>query len=93
MANALDLAGQRFGWLTVLRRSGSDKHGKTLWLCQCGCGEQKPIHGQSLKGGRTTSCGCKKRIYSATAWKARKEWGVSSHKGPFVSAEDLPETW
>ena len=60
MSNVIDLTGQVFGRLTVLKREGSDKHGKAMWLCQCSCGNQKVINGASLRRGLTVSCGCKK---------------------------------
>jgi hypothetical protein len=53
------LVGQRFGKLLVLRRNGSNKHGKTVWECQCDCGETAPaVLGQYLRCGHTKSCGC-----------------------------------
>ena len=60
MSNVIDLTGQVFGRLTVLKREGSDKHGKAMWLCQCSCCNQKVINGASLRRGLTVSCGCKK---------------------------------
>lgn len=93
MSNAPDLAGQRFGWLTVVRRAGSDRHGKTLWLCQCGCGEQKLVARQHLQTGHVKSCGCKNRMMKATIGRTRREGGVLTRKGAFVSSDDIPEAW
>ena len=54
MGRRKDLTGQRFGRLIVIEYSGNSK-----WICQCDCGTiTKPIYGQSLKGGKTKSCGC-----------------------------------
>ena len=60
MSKANELTGQRFGRLVVLSRAENDKFGKTRWLCQCDCGNQKIINAGSLKRGLTTSCGCVK---------------------------------
>jgi len=60
MSKVIDLTGQRFGRLIVIKRDGSDKFGKAMWLCQCDCGNQKTINGSSLRRGLTVSCGCKK---------------------------------
>lgn len=49
----IDLTGETFGRLKVLKYVGNSK-----WLCQCSCGNQKVIYGKSLKNGRTVSCGC-----------------------------------
>ncbi len=61
----IDLTGQRFGLLTVIRRdedyiSPNDRH-EVQWLCQCDCENIKIVRGSSLKNNLTTSCGCRKR--------------------------------
>ena len=53
----IDLTGQRFGYLKVLKRDFSKKGG-TYWICQCDCGNITSILSTSLKKGSTTSCGC-----------------------------------
>ena len=58
--NKIDIAGQRFGKLTVLSEAGKTNDGKIKWLCQCDCGNQKIISGSSLRQGLTKSCGCVK---------------------------------
>jgi hypothetical protein len=55
----LELAGQRFGRLTVIslhpERAGD---GKSLWLCRCDCGTERVICGAFLRSGHSASCGC-----------------------------------
>lgn len=58
MGKRIELTGQRFGRLTVLSQSENDKYGNTIWLCQCECGNEKVILANSLRRGRTKSCGC-----------------------------------
>lgn len=58
MKKFIDLAGQKFGRLTVIHRENNDKDGNSRWLCRCNCGKEKIIVGYSLKGGLTKSCGC-----------------------------------
>ena len=54
-----DLTGQRFGKLTVLERYlENNNQNKPCWICQCDCGNVKIIDGNSLKTGKTQSCGC-----------------------------------
>lgn len=53
----IDLAGKRFGNLTVVRRSGTI-NGQAAWLCICDCGREKVIRGSTLRNGQSTSCGC-----------------------------------
>lgn len=62
MSRLIDITGQRFGNLVVVKRSGSDKNGKnSLWICQCDCGGSTIATGTHLRNGHTTSCGCVKQ--------------------------------
>lgn len=54
----IDMSGQVFGRLSVVRRSGSDGRGLALWLCRCECGAEKIIPGRDLRQSRQISCGC-----------------------------------
>jgi hypothetical protein len=59
--NALiDISGQRFGRLTVVKRvpQRDTSTGVTMWLCRCDCGGKSIVRGSSLRTGRTVSCGC-----------------------------------
>ena len=53
----IDLAGQRFGKLTVLRYSHSGRGG-AWWLCRCDCGKETTVTAAKLRFGLTKSCGC-----------------------------------
>lgn len=57
MAKALNITGQRFGKLVALSKANS-RSGKTYWLCQCDCGNQKEIQTSHLVNGLIQSCGC-----------------------------------
>lgn len=54
----LDLIGKRFGKLLIIKYSGVNKNGKSMWLCRCDCGNKKIILGYRLRSGNTKSCGC-----------------------------------
>ena len=75
MGKRLDLVGQRFGRLTVIKEYGKDKHGKVLWLCKCDCGNEVITRSDKLRGGGIKSCGCykkdsiKKRVKDLTGMK------------------------
>lgn len=51
MPAALDLTGQRFGQLTVLRRNGRVVWGRDqpAWLCECDCGAELTVPQRRLK--------------------------------------------
>lgn len=56
MGKFVDLTGQRFGRLIVVRRVGSDKSKHSRWLCKCDCGNEKIISSSGFRN--TKSCGC-----------------------------------
>ena len=59
-ARVIDLTGQKFGMITVKQKTVNPyKNRHTYWLCDCDCGKTNIlIDGESLKAGRTKSCGC-----------------------------------
>lgn len=61
MSKRIDLTGQRFGRLTVIKEDPMrDKRGLAKWICQCDCGNTVSIVGSRLRSGHTKSCGCLK---------------------------------
>jgi hypothetical protein len=58
-----NLAGQRFGLLTVQSRDDSPgiTPSKEKWLCQCDCGIARSLSAKSLLSGAMRSCGCQSR--------------------------------
>lgn len=58
MGKIEDLAGKRFGKLTVISLEGKDEKRGTLWKCQCDCGNIKIAKSHILKSGHIKSCGC-----------------------------------
>ena len=65
MGKSIDLIGQTFGRLTVLKQAGHlvepSGQKKLLYLCKCSCGNKVTVRANNLKTGRTKSCGCLKR--------------------------------
>lgn len=57
MSKPLELEGQKFGHLIVIKQMANEK-GITFWLCQCSCGQKKNISGRRLNFGNIKSCGC-----------------------------------
>ena len=54
-----DLTGQIFGKLKVLYMTNK-KNNKSMWVCECFCGNIKAVRAFELKNGDNTSCGCQK---------------------------------
>ena len=53
MPPLIDITGQRFGRLTVVKR-----YDVTRWLCRCDCGNETYSDSYQLRKGITKSCGC-----------------------------------
>ena len=73
-----NLAGKRYGKLTVIESAGKDKHGNRLWRCVCDCGNEITTIANSLRKNRTKSCGCfkfeAKRIHGEYKTRLYKIW-------------------
>jgi hypothetical protein len=70
MPRLKDLTGQRFTRLTVKNRA--EDAGKPAWLCQCDCGNQCKVIGESLHSDNTRSCGCLRREAACESRLRRK---------------------
>lgn len=57
----VDLTGQRFGRWLVAAPLGRYE-GSSYWLCLCDCGREKPVTATNLRNGKSTSCGCGRRL-------------------------------
>lgn len=54
----IDITGQKFGRLTVVRMAGYDNRNATTWECTCECGKIVTTRGDRIREGRARSCGC-----------------------------------
>lgn len=56
----IDMTGQQYGRLTVIRYAGGAQKGRggAAWLCQCECGEYVVVSRKKLICGKKKSCGC-----------------------------------
>lgn len=60
--NFINLIGQRFGMLEVIKDAeqyiSSQGLKYTQWLCKCDCGNETIVTTHNLRSGNTKSCGC-----------------------------------
>lgn len=54
----IDLTGQVYGSLRILRYFGLNKHEQTMWTCLCKCGNKTIVSTNSLRSGSVKTCGC-----------------------------------
>lgn len=52
-----NLAGKKFGKLTVIKYIGSNRN-RSAWECECSCGNSVIVNQMELQRGDTLSCGC-----------------------------------
>lgn len=53
----IDMTGERFATLLVLKRCGSDRRGRVTWTVECDCGfVTYGLSGQTLRQGRAKPC-------------------------------------
>ena len=84
MGRKIDLTGQRFGRLVVIRDSGERKNGQgVIWECKCDCGEISVVYSMSLRNGDTKSCGClhKEVVSKKMKTKSCHEKTIEAKKG------------
>lgn len=60
--NAIDITGQKFNRLKVIKQSNIRKDGKICWQCVCDCGAEIIVTGSRLRMGTVQSCGCLKSV-------------------------------
>ncbi len=87
MTATIDLTGQRFGRFVVTKlfRMGSKNVG-TKWWVRCDCGATKTVLANSLRTGKSKSCGCYKRDKASETFRKH---------GDSLGAGNTPEyrTW
>ena len=71
MPARIDLTGQRFGRLVVLKQTSYKKYNRTAWECMCDCGNNKIVTGHDLMSGNTKSCHCYRRELTAKLKKGK----------------------
>lgn len=81
--NLIDLKGQRFGRLTVIRKDkpyiapDGDGH-QTKWVCRCDCGNEVSVVSKNLRQGSTKSCGCLRKELASQ--RLKKIWNNASQE-------------
>jgi len=66
MPKIIDLKGETFSRLFVVRQAGTNPKSKEkLWRCQCSCGKFITATSRNLRTGITRSCGCLQRELAA----------------------------
>ena len=73
-----DLTGMQFGRWTVMSEDEPVFYGNTrvrYWKCQCECGTVRRVKEESLKSGKSNSCGCYHSDVMRGSWKWKTTHG------------------
>ena len=86
--NKIDLVGERFGKLKVMKEVKSKNNKDTYWECICDCGNKHVVNGRVLRSGASRSCGCLLRDYKNRRKSKRNKSGVTG-----VSWQTTTQKW
>jgi hypothetical protein len=76
----LDLAGKKFGRLTLVKVIGVNSAKQRVWGCICDCGIEHTASQAHLTTGKVTSCGCYRRERATTHGMHKSpEWQAYQH--------------
>ena len=76
----LDLAGKKFGRLTLIEVIGVNLSKQRIWKCRCDCGQEHSASQAHITKGKTTSCGCFRRERATRHNSCRTpEWFAYQH--------------
>ena len=98
MAKMINLIGQQFGELTVIKRA-PNKNNRVMWMCKCKCGNEIEVRGDQLRGNITKSCGCLHKKTAAITGKnnfkdlTNKKFGKLTALKPIYNAEKKKYNW
>lgn len=85
MGKFQDLTGQRFGYLTIVKRAPNQGR-YVCWECICDCGNITITRAASLTSGKTRSCGC---LYKQTRQKPKNLLNQTFGKLTVIEATDI----
>lgn len=90
MGKEENLSGMKFGRWNVSNETNR-KNGRVFWRCVCDCGEERFVLAQSLKNGRSRSCGCLNRELAS---KRMSEYVAKQNSGKrFLKKSSLYQSW
>jgi hypothetical protein len=72
----IDLTGERFGRLLVIKMAHRPGRRGSSWLCKCDCGNEIVVASRVLRSGDTKSCGCLQRDIARE--NAKKNKGIKN---------------
>ncbi len=86
-----DITGQKFNRLLAIKDTGKrTKHGGTIWLFKCDCGNYKEIPLSNVTRNSTKSCGCLKDELSENEWNNQRLGEIRAKSSEKRNSSDKP---
>lgn len=86
MGKCIDLTGQRFDRLLVIKRVENyinKKYQVAQWLCLCDCGNEVIVRSDSLRSGKVKSCGCLHKESASKQGSKNKKYNTYDLSGEY----------
>jgi hypothetical protein len=83
MEPRVDMTGQRFGKLVVIRQGEPRRYAwgsASTWSVRCDCGAERVVLGSNLRKGFTQSCGCTRRTHGMWRAPEYKSWSAMQQR-------------
>lgn len=88
----MDLSGQKFNKLTVVKKADYQNAKEVRWLCRCDCGMETTATTYELRSGHKKSCGCLKRVSHAENLKGKRFGRLTVFKR-YGTSKDRKALW
>lgn len=82
MSKLIDITGNRYNNLVVIKRLENARGGVAVWECLCDCGNTTIVRGANLKSGAVKSCGCRRKTakpslkHNMSKTRLYREWAA-----------------
>jgi len=80
MTRLINRIGERYERLLIIAEGKTDHLNKKYWVCQCDCGNEIEVRGDSITSGKSRSCGCLQKDELALRKKHGYRYGSDSYK-------------
>lgn len=87
----INIKGQTFNYLKVIKENSISKKGEIMWLCECKCSKQTIVRSSHLRNNQIESCGCIQplKIKKGKIWEKLVGKYLQYHEKKFLHHKTL----
>lgn len=89
MARREEMAGKKYGRVTVIEYVGVSEDRRALWRCSCECGRTFITRGKDLRQGKVNSCGCARQEHCSERMRKLNTTHGQRHTRLYVVWRDM----